>query len=425
MAAAALQSSSSSVLSSAASAATSRTRSGCINVAQCSIRIPRRTQDSSVARKLVQELTSLNNISAYPRAEEPLMIELAGDVMPIVQERSSALDEIYLLLRAVSDRYEMHRNVGEQRDNWNSLLLNSVNMMTLTATATAAFAGALSPGGAGLAAKVSSAVLFSAAAGIMMVVNKIQPSQLAEEQRNASRLFKQLESEITTLIATKSSVTERDVREFTGKILALDRAYPLPLLGAMIEKFPAKFSPAKWTSPDQYSPSPKTSPCEYDTNGWSPELEAEMCAILHVIKQKDKKDYMRLGNIALKLNKALAVTGPFLTAAAAAASAFGVPTAAAAAGALAAAVNTLEHGGQVGMVVEMYRNCAGFFDTLENTIEGSLKEEDPRRRENGEVFERKVAMSLGRSLSEMRELAWKATTTEESEEVDEFASKLF
>ncbi|KAI4311976.1 hypothetical protein MLD38_036836 [Melastoma candidum] len=260
----------------------------------------------------------------------------------------------------------------------------------------------------------------------MMVVNKIQPSQLAEEQRNASRLFKQLESEITTLIATRPSVTERDVRQFTGKILALDRAYPLPLLGAMIEKFPAKFSPAKWTSPDQYSPSPRKSPDKYDTNGWSAQLEEEMSSILSVIKQKDKQDYMRLGNIALKLNKALAVTGPFLTAAAAAASAFGVPIAAAAAGALAAAVNTLEHGCQVGMVVEMYRNNAGFFDTLENTIGGALKEEDPRRRENGEILERKVAMSLGRSLSEMRELAWKATTTtEESEEVAEFASKLF
>ncbi|KAI4371145.1 hypothetical protein MLD38_019411 [Melastoma candidum] len=357
-------------------------------------------------------------------------MELAGDTMPIIQERSSALEKIYVLLRAVSDRYEMHRNVGEQRDNWNSLLLNSVNMMMLTATATAAFAGALSPGGAGvLAAKVSSAVLFSADTGIMMIVNKIQPSQLAEEQRFASRLFKQLESEIKMLIDTKPSITEMDVNEFTGKILALDRAYPLPLLGAMIEKFPPKFSPAKWTSPDKYSPLPKKSPHDYDMNGWSAELEAEMRAIIRVIKQKDKKDFMRLGNSALKLNKALAVAGPFLTVAAAVASAFSVPTAAAAAGALAIVVNTLEHGGQVGMVVELYRNCAGFFETLENTIEGALKEDDPQRRENGEVFERKVAMSLGRSLSEMRELARKATAMakeeEESEEVDECASKLF
>ncbi|KAJ1427178.1 Petal formation-expressed [Sesbania bispinosa] len=44
------------------------------------------------------------------------------------------------------------------------------------------------------------------------------------------------------------------------------------------------------------------------------------------------------------------------------------------AGSLAAAINAFEHGGQVGMVFEMYRNCGGLFKLLEETIETTLEE---------------------------------------------------
>jgi hypothetical protein len=69
----------------------------------------------------------------------------------------------------------MHKNVGEQRDNWNKLLLDSINMIILTA---ATMAG-VSAGAPLLALKLSSTLLFSAATGMLLIMNKIQPSQLA------------------------------------------------------------------------------------------------------------------------------------------------------------------------------------------------------------------------------------------------------
>jgi hypothetical protein len=74
----------------------------------------------------------------------------------------------------------------------------------------------------------------------------------------------------------------------------------------------------------------------------------------------------------------------------------------------------------------MYRNCGGFFELLEETIEETIEQSDLNRRENGEVFEMKVALSLGRSVMEMRELASKsASSRSEGCEIDEFANKLF
>jgi hypothetical protein len=96
------------------------------------------------------------------------------------------------------------------------------------------------------------------------------------------------------------------------------------------------------------------------------------------------------------------------------------------AGSLAAAVNTFEHGGQVGMVFEMYRTSGGFFKLLESSIETTLEEKDLERRENGELFEMKMALSLGRSVSELRELASKSASYRmEGVDIDEFASKIF
>ena len=130
----------------------------------------------------------------------------------------------------------------------------------------------------------------------------------------------------------------------------------------------------------------------------------------------------------MKLSKLLAISGPLLTGLAAIGSAYvgyssyvgylaamlGV-----AGGALASIVNTLEHGGQVGMVFEMYRSNAGFFKLMEESVESNLME----RRENGELFEMKVALQLGRSLSELRDLA--SSSSIKGTDVDEFACKLF
>ncbi|KAK1567919.1 hypothetical protein Q3G72_018072 [Acer saccharum] len=143
--------------------------------------------------------------------------------------------------------------------------------------------------------------------------------------------------------------------------------------------------------------------------------------IVGVLKTKDMDDYMKLGEKALKLNKMLAISGPILTGIAAIGSAFVGTTNGSLAvmvgvicGAMASVVNTFEHGGQVGMVFEMYRSNAGFFKLMQETIESNVNERDVERRENGEVFQTKVALQLGRSLSELRHLAASAASSSSS-----------
>ncbi|CAJ2658349.1 unnamed protein product [Trifolium pratense] len=347
---------------------------------------------------------------------------------------SKTIVQLYAILEAVSDRIEMHQNIGEQRNNWNTLLLNSINMITLTATTmsgVAATTAATCSDSSLLALKLSSALLFSAATGLLLIMNKIQPSQLTEEQRNATRLFKHIQKQIETVIAI-GNPSEEDVKSSMEKVLALDKAYPLPLLGVMLEKFPAKFEPANWWPSTMFQKKNKSSTKMGKVNGWSKELEMEMREVVEVMKRKDSEDYERLGNIALKVNKSLAIAGPLLTGIAAVGSTFiGNGSSLASfvpllAGSMAAAVNTFEHGGQVGMVFEMYRTSGGFFKLLESSIESSLEEKDLERRENGELFEMKLALSLGRSVSELRELASKSGSYRmEGVEIDEFASKIF
>ncbi|XP_045804926.1 probable F-box protein At4g22030 [Trifolium pratense] len=347
---------------------------------------------------------------------------------------SKTIVQLYAILEAVSDRIEMHQNIGEQRNNWNTLLLNSINMITLTATTmsgVAAAAATTCSDSSLLALKLSSALLFSAATGLLLIMNKIQPSQLTEEQRNATRLFKHLQKQIETVIAI-GNPSEEDVKSSMEKVLALDKAYPLPLLGVMLEKFPAKFEPANWWPSTMFQKKNKSSNKVGKMNGWSEELEMEMREVVEVMKRKDSEDYERLGNIALKVNKSLAIAGPLLTGIASIGSTFiGNGNSLAAfvpllAGSMAAAVNTFEHGGQVGMVFEMYRTSGGFFKLLESSIESSLEEKDLERRENGELFEMKLALSLGRSVSELRELASKSASYRmEGVDKDEFASKIF
>ncbi|KAH6823507.1 F-box protein with a domain protein [Perilla frutescens var. hirtella] len=153
-----------------------------------------------------------------------------------------------------------------------------------------------------------------------------------------------------------------------------------------------------------------------------------MREVVKILRVKDKRDYLRLGEKALNLNKFLAITGPVLTGLAAVGSAADGGWAAVVGvlgGALASVVNTFEHGGQVGMVFEMYRSNAGFFEMMEESIESNLNEDDLEKRENGEMFEIKVALQLGRSLSQLRGLARGEDDDGDDDIKDEFASKLF
>ncbi|CAJ2649480.1 unnamed protein product [Trifolium pratense] len=406
-----------------------------VNV-NASIRVPR--PNSSIHKKNMIPITGkLVEGLTLKDSSIPLVLLGKNDFSNSTISNNSITMQLYAVFDSVSDRIEMHKNIGEQRQNWNNLLLNNINMITLTATTLTGVAAASGTIGAPLLAlKLSSTLLFSAATFMLLIMNKIQPSQLAEEQRNATRLYKQLRTQIKTKI-TLGNLTEQDVESSIEKVLALDKAYPLPLLGAMLEKFPSEYQPAVWwpkkrkegNAAERKMKNRKNS----TTNGWNEELEIEMKEVIEVMKRKDIEDYERLGNIALKVNKSLAIAGPLLSGIAAIGSAFVgnddgfwsalVPVMA---GSMACAVNGFEHGGQVGMVFEMYRNCGGFFKMLGESIESTLEESDLEKRENGEIFEIKMALMLGRSVSELRQLASKsAACCMEGISIEEFASKLF
>ncbi|KAE8125522.1 hypothetical protein FH972_020317 [Carpinus fangiana] len=352
-----------------------------------------------------------------------------------VSRSKTILQELYTIMEIVADRAEMHKNIGAQRDNWNRLLLNSVNGMTFTAATMAGLAAVSGVIGAPvLALTLSASLLYMAATGILLVMNKIQPSQLAEEQRNAARLFKQLHEDIKITLAVRNPIAS-DVEDVMEKVLALDKAYPLPLLGTMLDKFPENVEPAVWWPHHLKSQQENKAAGRVErSNGWNENLEEEMKEVLGVLKRKDAAEYVRLSKVVLKVNKILAVCGPLFTGLAAVGSAFvGLPFGGSWAaflgvmfGALATVVNTMQHGGQVGMVFEMYRGSAGFFRLMEENITSTLTEREADKRENGELFELKVALQLGRSLSELRGLARSSSLPSGTrQDKEEYASKLF
>ncbi|KAI3680511.1 hypothetical protein L6452_35282 [Arctium lappa] len=274
------------------------------------------TNPSIIAPKIISNMGLVEEMEKVSRII-PKNPSKSPKVSP---DHPEVMEKLYVILEAASDRVEMHKNIGEQRNDWNSLLLTSINTITLSAATMAAIAAAITttPGAPMEVLKLSSSFMYLAATGLLVIMNKIQPSQLVEEQRNAARLMKQLESEIKTKVAI-GNPTLSDVNEAMKKVLAIDRAYPLPLLGVMLEKFPAKVEPAVWW-PELRRRS--TNKGQNDRNGWSVELEKEMKDIIRVLEVKDKDDYLRLGKKALKLNKALAIAGPLLTGLGAIGSAF-------------------------------------------------------------------------------------------------------
>ena len=151
------------------------------------------------ARDLVQEVLDMGvSLTAATIGHVEKKNESRADsTIPSVSNVSDpmVMAKLHEIMEAVADRVEMHKNIGEQRDNWNHLLLTSINAITLTA-ATMAGIAATSVGGPLVALKLSSTLMYFAATGMLVVMNKIQPSQLVEEQRNASRLFKQLHGQI-------------------------------------------------------------------------------------------------------------------------------------------------------------------------------------------------------------------------------------
>ncbi|OAY83979.1 ABC transporter C family member 8 [Ananas comosus] len=137
----------------------------------------------------------------------------------------AVIRKLYAIAEAAADRAEMHAIIGKQRDNWNHLFLHSVNSLALSASLMSGLACVGSDASSPhiLAFKLSSVLLFAATSTVMLVVNKVQPSQLAEEQRNAARLWRKLEKEIQSKLSLQTP-RESDVDAAMRKVLALDKA---------------------------------------------------------------------------------------------------------------------------------------------------------------------------------------------------------
>ncbi|EES04781.1 probable F-box protein At4g22030 [Sorghum bicolor] len=392
--------------------------------------------DGGIKLDWIDVTTSTTTSAGSPRA--------AAD-----RSTTAVIDKLRAVAEAAADRAEMHDIIGRQRDNWNHLLLHSTNSLTLAASVMAALAPA-APGTGAVAA--SAGVLLATAAVTMAAVNRIQPSQLAEEQRNATRLWRQLERDVRATLELRRD-DAADAQDAMDRVLALDAAYPLPLLPGMLEKFPKAVEPARWwprRRPQQQQPAKSTtrsrsfgsrrgvSTSTGNGNGWSQELEEELRGLLRVLRAKDEHQYLKVGKLVLAVNRGLAVAGPALAGTAAVAAAFigtggdGAAStsawasgAAVACGALAACVNTVEHGGQLGMLFELLRNCAGFYRKVQEDIEAVLGEADVERRENGEVFRTKVALLLGRDAAELRQFRRMASASVKDEDIKDYAGKLF
>ncbi|CAL0312705.1 unnamed protein product [Lupinus luteus] len=80
--------------------------------------------------------------------------------------------------------------------------------------------------------------------------------------------------------------------------------------------YPTKFESEVWWPSTQFQKKIEgkvKSKRKEENNGWNNELEMEMEEVVQVVKRKDIEDYDRLGNMAMKVNKILAIAGPLMT----------------------------------------------------------------------------------------------------------------
>jgi hypothetical protein len=58
-------------------------------------------------------------------------------------------------------------------------------------------------------------------------------------------------------------------------------------------------------------------------------------------------------------------------------------------------VSSFSNGGQIGMIFELYRNCAGYYAEMEQDIQSTMRI-PVCQREDGELYHQKIALQLGR-----------------------------
>lgn len=318
-----------------------------------------------------------------------------------------AMLEAHLLLIATlaADRAEMHNIIGIQRDNWNKLFQSTLIAITMTATVLAAMDGH----DRSLTFSVPACLMDAVAAGAMLGINKFQPSQLAEEQRTAARLCKKLSNDIQYMLRISAPLrpdAKIYLAESLFKLFAVDKAYPLPLTPIVVEKFPEEIvAPVLSKQPDMAKP--EIHDCGEGLNGWEPGMSATLTSLCQLMKESDTVAYLRLAERAKNLNKLCAVGAPLLALSGAVLNAIDGLVASSNLGLLAAVCSTVAaivtsfaHDAQLGMIFELYRSSLGYFADMDASIHRTLRH-PVEKRDNGVLFNQRVAYELGRTPEEL------------------------
>ena len=361
----------------------------------------------------------------FLEAQRPLLRHRHRRPESAAAEEAFLVAELRLLANAAADRAEMHGILATQRDNWNKLFQHTLTAASMTATVLAALSGAMAANAAHIspASLTLPAALLNAGAGAMMsVINQFQPSQLAEEQRTAARLFRKLVSDIHYAIDTAPHLRQPGavlLRDCRRRLHALDKAFPMPLTPGGLEKFPSQMLPPLLIAPlvvDRPSAAHNQKRSEEEeeagiSGGWNAELEAELRGVAARLRRSDINTYTSWATNVVNINKSLAIAAPTLAAAAAllnvaqpvlVAAGQMVSTTqhlgvmAAACSAMAAFAGSFSNDMQMGMVAELYRNSAGYYANIEGSINEAL-DAPAEEREHGELFRQRVAYELGRS----------------------------
>ncbi|CAK9883149.1 unnamed protein product [Sphagnum jensenii] len=318
-------------------------------------------------------------------------------------EDSRVVAQLRNIAFAAKDRSEMHAIIGVQRDNWNKLCHMTVNMTTIAAAMLAAMNnGVAGSTSASLGMSMAAFLLNGGAAGFMFLASKFQPSQLAEEQRTASRFFKMLARDIETTLLIDPRLRKAVhlyMDDVMDRLEALDVAFPLPLTPNGLVKFPKEVVPSVLGSTADLS---ETEILANNTNGWSNAMVQDLKHTAKKLKESDIEIYLGWARNKERDNNRLVMLAPVLAGSAALLSLLGccqpgIHLAALASACSIAAVfgSSFSNGGQIGMIFELYRNCAGYYEQMVQDIQSTIRV-PVCQREDGELYHQKIALKLGR-----------------------------
>ncbi|GFY91733.1 F-box protein with a domain protein [Actinidia rufa] len=141
--------------------------------------------------------------------------------------------KLYVIMEAISDRVEMHKNIREQRNNWNSLLSISIKTITLTISIMIGIA-AMSGGGdhsSGTQALFNFAISHSG--GLRKSKRQVLKG-FGGRKNNSNGWDSKLEDELKEINMVSKRKDEESYLRLGGKALKLNKALASSLLTDLV-----------------------------------------------------------------------------------------------------------------------------------------------------------------------------------------------